>query len=714
MPTKKMEKLKKKRKEKRAENQENATIASSGSSSGTAQTSDHASAAAQIASNDAKNVDNQFIVPASIIQKEGFFCTTQDGVAILLNDITPANILGLFTEGLKTCIGIFVFGSKGMALIHDTGMLKLENIERIFNAVGDIQACIIAYNPTFDEPRFGSTHQDKINRIMPILKKFRVDNTYKTVKTFCGQAWAVKGVKIVNTDPLATAGIQPLHKVVRHWINSTNNFFQKPNQPIEPDIQLEGANLYDVPQLLKSPEVIQNELKFHVVNSARVLGNAEAGKANVDRMLNIHRIFWTELNLDSKENYPNIAVRKKEFLKFGLREMDELEAWLRKQDERRAERKATRRYSHTNTNATAIALTSNAPWSEADGKQTHNTSQSHSMPKVISLEKMNELIKKVQSNLCTSNNIVNRIEYPYYYAHTSVPESLAQFKKTLEIYRKRCSDLITEVDKQALFKDFLSPVADFNNLSNGSFFHSFVLHLIISGFRIGDCGECSTQLAIELANAGYGNLAFVSIKFTKAKEGMENYHQFVVANLMKAPACQADEKTSVEQFFSSLPRDAIIGDAFLGLCFSPHHIAETFKSYINAYGGSAVVVNFRHFYNLSNRSFNGYIEVASQIKSMLETKKLLPALDKFSALDSKKIGAKKETLTLPISSSKSRDYLSRLDNILGYAAGKKIVKIDEKAATISFPSFWLRQLHDDAIKELASELEVASSMLKLS
>lgn len=362
------------------------------------------------------------------------------------------------------------------------------------------------------------------------------------------------------------------------------------------------------------------------------------------------------------------------------------------------------------------------------------------MPKIINLEEMNKLIGKVQSSLLTSNNIVSRIEHPYYWGHASIPESLVQFKKLLEVYRKKCSDLIAELDKQALFKYFLSPAADFNDLSNGSFFHSIVLHLIVSEFRIGDCGECSTRLAIELAKAGYGDLAFVSIKFTAAKKGMETHHQFIVANLPKAPVCPLDEKFSVEQFFSSLPNNAIVSDAFIGLCFAPQHIAEAFKSYIKAYGGTAVIASFRHFYNLAPKSFNGYLEVASQIKTILESKQVLPALGRFSVPESWKVGTQNnldtkcndaksdtrsaedckappmhnipEAMTLPISSLQSRDYLSQLDSVLGCAAGKKIVQIDEKATTVSFPFFWLRQLGDGAIKELASELKITSNMLR--
>jgi len=352
------------------------------------------------------------------------------------------------------------------------------------------------------------------------------------------------------------------------------------------------------------------------------------------------------------------------------------------------------------------------------------------MPK-ITLEKLQTIIEKIGSRIVKSNDIVDRIKYPYYQLHESAPEQLTSFKEKLVVYRALSSELTASSHKSSIYKTWLSSYADFNDLSRGSFFHGVVGNLVVSSFGIGECSECSTLLAIELANGGFGNLAFISVRFSNAKPGMETGHQFIITNLPKMPAFPPGAKITLDKLFASLPKDAFIGDAFLGICFSPQHIPEIYHRYIHAYGGKAEVDSCRHFFNLTERSFGGYLSVAADIKARLKQKETLPTLGVFASPESwKKQGKnflleqkehkndyvnkeKDGAVTLSIKSEKVKKYVDNLDYILGEGRGHRIVQKNIAGTCVSFPSFWLRQLSHTAIQELANNLEVDPEQLSV-
>lgn len=270
-------------------------------------------------------------VPAKIGGKDGYFHATQDGAVIVLNGITPSNILGLFTERLKTCIGIFMWGSKGMVLIHDTGMLSLEGMGKIISAAGDIKSCVIAYNPDFERNPYPG-YQEKLNRIMPLLKKFNMDKKYSTIEALEGGAFApIEVSKVAGHILPPELGIQPIHMEVRHWINIINNFFHKRDQPIEPDLQFDGRKMLEMPRLI-SLDTVNSVLAYHIENSdAKV----------VTKMQKIHALFWRELSVDAKVTYPDKTVRLSEFKAIGMQNLDDLDVWLQEQDKKRTEQKVS-------------------------------------------------------------------------------------------------------------------------------------------------------------------------------------------------------------------------------------------------------------------------------------------------------------------------------------------------------------------------------------
>lgn len=332
------------------------------------------------------------------------------------------------------------------------------------------------------------------------------------------------------------------------------------------------------------------------------------------------------------------------------------------------------------------------------------------------IKKIKQIIVQVKEKLLTSNDIVNRVDHPYFYGPNPIPEKLRQFKQKLDKYREEIVKFIDQSSKLTNIKKLLPDYLDANDLSNGSYYHSFVLHLAIARFGIGECAECKVQTIIELINAGYSSCIDVSVRFTKAQLGMEQWHTFVVTNVPLLPASLMKRDLSINDFFACLPEKAIIVDSFLGLCFYPNAIPEALNHYIKAYGGEAQIYGPRHFYNLSKKTFASYIAIAEQTHEMFSKSSVLPALGEFSSLQAwrKQVAdAKIDALTLPISSSKARDYLYRLSAVLGSAQNKDIVRIDEKASVVSFPSFWLRQLHPQALDELSKNLSVSAADFKM-
>jgi hypothetical protein len=151
-------------------------------------------------------------------------------------------------------------------------------------------------------------------------------------------------------------------------------------------------------------------------------------------------------------------------------------------------------------------------------------------------------------------------------------------------------------------------------------------------------------------------------------------------------------------------------DTFLGLCFYPDTIPEALTQYICAYGGQTQICAPRHFYNLSTKSFSGYVKIAKQVYDALVKKRVLPELGEFSSLQIwRKYVADEKPITLPVS-PREKDYLYSLNSVLGTARGKDIVCIDEKARMVSFPSFWVRQLSKKAIDELSKNLSVEATV----
>jgi hypothetical protein len=234
---------------------------------------------------------------------------------------------------------------------------------------------------------------------------------------------------------------------------------------------------------------------------------------------------------------------------------------------------------------------------------------------IIKRQELKTLIEKVVGGLLTSNQIVDRINYPYYWNHESVPHSLTLFKKKLEAIRRNSDTLV--VSQPDLF--FPNAPDQMCSFSSETFARLFTVALTTSLFGIGDCGECSAKLGLELIKAGFGDLAFVAIKFPAAEVGMETMHSFVIANLPSLRLPSDLGSLSVQDLFAALPPEALIADPFLGLVFSPGHVPDALTNYINAYGRSTSLMQCQHFYKLPKDSkiFASYQAISNIIAKTL-------------------------------------------------------------------------------------------------
>src|SRR4051794_35560223 len=108
---------------------------------------------------------------------------------------------------------------------------------------------------------------------------------------------------------------------------------------------------------------------------------------------------------------------------------------------------------------------------------------------MITIENLQELIEESQNDFLTSHNIIDRTKYPYYHTHPTVPKSLINYKKRLEVYRQQNEILVAKNPALPLPN---APV-DWRTFSKGTFAHQFCVSLATALCGIGDCGECSAK-----------------------------------------------------------------------------------------------------------------------------------------------------------------------------------------------------------------------------
>lgn len=215
---------------------------------------------------------------------------TQDAVGRLFFEDTPQNILGLYTSGIQTCTVLILVGQKGISLIHDSGLLSIQSINREFKLVGNIQSYKIIYNKEFcTKDGF-----ENLRRIVTILStNLKLDTELKIPQLlnntmdlnslqnviqsiFCETEHEQfhLGDPFISSDKVyvdrkgevflripTSSFVNPINLQHRDMVNKVNNFltmqFHKhlimATEELEPDIQYSGTTLLPPPYLNKTP-----------------------------------------------------------------------------------------------------------------------------------------------------------------------------------------------------------------------------------------------------------------------------------------------------------------------------------------------------------------------------------------------------------------------------------------------------------------------------
>jgi len=274
----------------------------------------------------------------------------------------------------------------------------------------------------------------------------------------------------------------------------------------------------------------------------------------------------------------------------------------------------------------------------------------------ITLTQVQEAIAEVQKKLLTSNDIIPRASQPYYHSHPSVPPVLTEFKRIITEIRTYASGLINELSVQPAG----STTQDFRE---GAFFHSLLLGLVMSSFGIGECAESTYILAVQLIKKEKQDLLFVSLALPARSTGMEMSHGLLIANVRECTEEMIQAET-LSQLLLVSPANAIIADAFLGLCYSPQNgFPLEMRHYIDAYGGQERIINIQHFYNFSKTVLTDLqLKAVSIIKKMRDEHSIATQkpfdLSKLHALseDTRLLEMLKEKTPLLFSGYRDDDY----------------------------------------------------------
>lgn len=244
----------------------------------------------------------------------------------------------------------------------------------------------------------------------------------------------------------------------------------------------------------------------------------------------------------------------------------------------------------------------------------------------ILLNTMQRHVEHVQTLFLTSNDIVNRTQYPFYHSHQSVPNTLKHFKSVLTQYRESTSNLVAELGTKIVGTQ---P----QDYQKGTPHHIVVGSLATASLGIGECSESMMKLAESLiVSHGCVDIMFVSFSHNAAKTGMETTHSFIVANIKTLPSTMKLDM-SFQDFMTCLPDSAIVGDAFLGESYKPNNIPDSVASYFKAYGGNPGLGMVFHLYNFSLNTLGGYVNKAVRIVNKIQHKGVMPFEDNFSEAD---------------------------------------------------------------------------------
>lgn len=160
----------------------------------------------------------------SDIDSKYYIGVTQDGLARITRD-TPDDVIGIVTEGLIVCLGIVLYGTIEVSLIHYDGTISLSELQQEFTKVMP-NKWEIWRNSTYKE---SAEHRDALIKVIQENKLTQVQPTLRISNkiTDDGASFYIK--KINNGEYIARPGL-PKEMIkyaedinLRHCINMINH-----------------------------------------------------------------------------------------------------------------------------------------------------------------------------------------------------------------------------------------------------------------------------------------------------------------------------------------------------------------------------------------------------------------------------------------------------------------------------------------------------------
>lgn len=167
---------------------------------------------------------------------------TQDGIG-RISESTPANIEGLYTEGLESCIAIVIRGTNArISIIHDTSRIDKKVIKRELKWIGALSSISIYYNPIRNTDLRSFLIEERLTELslqhIPLLE---APQGAISVNRQNGQ---------IDTAKLPREKLElPPDLMKRHLINILHNWAQQGDKRVNGDFQFDASVFVSCPSL---------------------------------------------------------------------------------------------------------------------------------------------------------------------------------------------------------------------------------------------------------------------------------------------------------------------------------------------------------------------------------------------------------------------------------------------------------------------------------
>jgi len=240
------------------------------------------------------------------VSKEQYYIqATQDGIVRLDFQATDRNVCGLYTNMLETCIVIILVGDRGISLIHDTGVICRETIQKESEWIGTMRYWTTAFSTEWDKGQkiINKDYREKYPRGRFEYHRERLigdvgipgshyhspskEELYYDAKMMSDtNGVSMRGCFAVKVDRNAALSIEQIIESVRFIsseeiqsakvklapsyqfrdeTNTLNNFFRAMKDGkkyvVEGDLQFDGSYFTESPSLIKSIEEMRDHLQ---------------------------------------------------------------------------------------------------------------------------------------------------------------------------------------------------------------------------------------------------------------------------------------------------------------------------------------------------------------------------------------------------------------------------------------------------------------------